>query len=78
LVRRVRDLHDRRRIVVEMAGNSERDQAIGALYEPLGRGITALVGQYNTAELATILDFLTKTSTVLEIETMHLRQGKRL
>ena len=26
LVRRVRDLHDRRRIVVEMAGNAEREQ----------------------------------------------------
>jgi DNA-binding MarR family transcriptional regulator len=75
LARRVRDPHDRRRIVVEMVHNAKREREIWALYEPLGRTITALVGQYSASERATLLDFLTKASAVLEAETMHLRQG---
>src|SRR5829696_7595989 len=58
LVRRARDPHDRRRIVLELVHDAERERAIGALYEPLGRAITALVGQYDAAERATMLDFL--------------------
>jgi len=75
LARRVRDPHDRRRIVVEMVHDAEREREIGALYEPLGRKITALVGQYDAAERATLLDFLLKASAVLEAETTSLRQG---
>jgi DNA-binding MarR family transcriptional regulator len=76
LVRRVRDAHDRRRIVVEMVHNAKREYEIGALYEPLGHQITGLVGQYSAAERATLLDFLTKASAILEAETVHLRQGR--
>jgi DNA-binding MarR family transcriptional regulator len=75
LVRRVRDLHDRRRIVLELVHNAEREREIGALYEPLGRAITGLAAQYSAAERATILDFLTKASAVLEAETTNLRQS---
>ena len=75
LVRRVRDPRDRRRIVLEMVHNAERERAIGALYEPLGRGITELVGQYSAAERATLLDFLLKASALLESETTNLRRG---
>src|SRR5215213_10710033 len=35
LVRRARDPQDRRRIVLELVHDPEREQAIGALYEPL-------------------------------------------
>jgi len=76
LVRRARDPHDRRRIVLELVHDPERERAIGALYEPLGRGITALVAQFSPAERATILDFLLKASAVLEAETTRLRHGK--
>jgi DNA-binding MarR family transcriptional regulator len=75
LVRRVRDPHDRRRIVLEMVHNAERERAIGALYEPLGRRINELVGHYDAAQHATLLDFLLKASTILEAETTNLRQG---
>jgi DNA-binding MarR family transcriptional regulator len=76
LVRRVRDPRDRRRIVLELVHNAERERAIGALYEPLGRGITELVGQYSAAERATLLDFLLKASALVEAETANLRRGK--
>ncbi len=74
LVRRVRDPVDRRRIVLELVHNPEREREIAQLYEPLGRAITGLVAQYSAAERATILDFLTKASAVLEAETKRLRQ----
>src|SRR5262245_50378741 len=75
LVRRARDRHDRRRVVLELVQNPERERAIVQLYEPPGREITDLVGQYSAAELATILDFPTRATMVLEAETRHLRQG---
>lgn len=75
LVRRVRDPLDRRRIVLELVHDAEREREIGALYEPLGREINALVGQYGAAERATILDFLLKATAVVETETTRLRQG---
>src|SRR5215216_2502431 len=52
LVRRARDTHDRRRIVLELVHNAERERAILQLYEPLGRAINALVAQYDGAERA--------------------------
>ncbi|SRR6266536_1868344 len=76
LVRRVRDPRDRRRIVLELVLNAEREREIAQLYEPLGRAITGLVAQYSAAERATIFDFLTKASAVLEAETTSLRQGR--
>jgi DNA-binding MarR family transcriptional regulator len=78
LVRRVRDPHDRRRIVLECVHDPERERTIAQLYEPLGREITSLVARYSAAEQATMLDFLTRATTVLEAETRHLRQGQAL
>ncbi|HEU5103388.1 MAG TPA: MarR family transcriptional regulator [Roseiflexaceae bacterium] len=75
LVRRVRDPHDRRRIVLELVANAERERALAQLYQPMGRAITQLVAQYSAAERATLLDFLTKATAVLEAETTALRQG---
>jgi DNA-binding MarR family transcriptional regulator len=75
LVRRSRDPHDRRRVVLELVHNLERERAIGQLYEPLGRAITELVGQYSEAEQATVLDFLTQATAALEAETRRLRQS---
>jgi DNA-binding MarR family transcriptional regulator len=75
LVCRVRDPTDRRRVVLELLNNPERERAIDQLYEPLGRAIMELVTRYSAAERATILDFLSKATSVLEAETRHLRQG---
>ena len=75
LVRRVRDPRDRRRIVLELVANTERERAIGQLYAPMGQAIMELVAQYSAAERATLLDFLTKAAAVLETETAALRQG---
>jgi DNA-binding MarR family transcriptional regulator len=75
LVRRARDPHDRRRVVLELVHNPERERAIGQLYEPLGRAIGELVAQYSEVERATVLHFATQATTILETETQRLRQG---
>lgn len=72
LARRVRDPSDRRRVVLELLSNPERERTLLALYEPLGRAITALVEGYSEAERATLLQFLEQASTVLEAETARL------
>jgi DNA-binding MarR family transcriptional regulator len=75
LVRRVRDPNDRRRVVLEVLSNPEHERALNQLYQPLGRAIIELVTSYSDAERATILDFITKATAVLEAETVKLRQG---
>ncbi len=75
LVQRVRDPLDRRRVVLELLSNPEHEQALNQLYGPLGRAMAALVATYSAAERATILDFITSATAVLEAETATLRQG---
>ena len=75
LARRVRDPHDRRRIVLELVPNAERERAILQLYQPLGQAIQGLVAQYGPAERAMILDFLTSAIAILEAETANLRRA---
>lgn len=75
LVRRVPDPRDRRRVVLELLNNPEREQAILALYQPMGQAMIELVSGYNEAERAVITDFLTRATEILEVETLRLRQG---
>ena len=55
LARRVRDTADRRRVVVEV---TEGARDLGAYYEPLARGATALVAPYTDAQLKLMVDFM--------------------
>lgn len=75
LVRRVPDPRDRRRVVLELLNNPEREQAILALYQPMGQAMIELVSGYSEAERAVITDFITRATEILEVETLRLRQG---
>ncbi|HEY0606840.1 MAG TPA: MarR family transcriptional regulator [Herpetosiphonaceae bacterium] len=75
LVRRAPDPRDRRRVVLELLNNPEREQAIMALYQPMGQAMIELVGGYSAAERAVIQDFITRATEILETETLRLRQG---
>jgi DNA-binding MarR family transcriptional regulator len=75
LVKRTRDPHDRRRVVLELLSNPEHERMLGELYAPLGRAVMELVSSYSEAERATILDFITRATAVMEAETTRLRQG---
>ena len=74
LVQRLRDPGDRRRVVIDLLSNPERERALLALYQPLGRAITALVGEYSAAERATLAAFLGRAAALLETETARLRE----
>lgn len=74
LVRRVRDPHDRRRVVLELLSNPQHEQLLNQLYAPLGSAVMDLVSGYGQAERATILDFITKATAVMEAETARLRR----
>ena len=74
LVQRARDPNDRRRVVLELLSNPEHEQLLNHLYAPLGRAIMDLVSSFNAAERATILDFVTRATAVMEAETARLRQ----
>lgn len=76
LVRRALDPNDRRRVILELLRNPEREREIMQLYEPMGRAITALVSSYSAAERTTIIDFISRAITILESATLELRQKR--
>lgn len=75
LARRIPDPQDRRRVVVELLGDPERERAIDQLYVAMGQAITQLLLSYSAPERATIADFLTKATIVMETETKQLREA---
>lgn len=75
LVQRGQDPTDRRRVVVTLVHNPEREHMLNQLYLPMGQAIEALVTGYSADERATIADFLSKATEVLEAETAKLRKG---
>jgi DNA-binding MarR family transcriptional regulator len=74
LARRAPDVADRRRVVVELIPDSQRHAEIQQLYEPMGQAIIALTSSYSDDDIATLTDFLSRASSVLETETARLRQ----
>lgn len=73
LARRMPDAQDRRRVVVELVHDPERERAINQLYAAMGQAITKLLLSYSAAERATIADFLTEATAIMENETKRLR-----
>src|SRR5262249_7552650 len=79
-VRREDDPNDRRRVVVRAVPKRLRE--IGRLFEDLAARSTELGGRYTDAELAVVLDFMSRSRESLHAATLKLRQqgqpgGKR-
>ena len=72
-VRRTRDPRDRRRVVVKP--NAERIRQLAPIFESPMRALAEIFGRYSNAELAVILDFLTRDLTRLQAEAAKLRDG---
>jgi DNA-binding MarR family transcriptional regulator len=71
-VERVRDPKDRRRW--ELRPLPDRQLEVAALFAPLARAMSELCDAYSTHELSVIIDFLTKLSDLMEVQTDRMRQ----
>ena len=73
LVRRALDPRDRRRVVIELLHDPQRERHIRRLYEPMGQAVFELIAGDSAAERATILEFISSTIGILEKATRELR-----
>jgi len=74
LVRRDRDAHDRRKVIVRPTPCVE--ETVPPLFEPLHRAMTAMWESYSDGQLELILDFLLKCRDLLRAEGAALRGGQ--
>jgi DNA-binding MarR family transcriptional regulator len=68
-VRRQADPRDRRRVIIAAVESGEavdsHIQTIRRLYQPLSQGFNELLENYSDTELATILDFMARSSELI-------------
>jgi DNA-binding MarR family transcriptional regulator len=72
-VRREDDPDDRRRVIIRVVPKRYRD--VARLFEPLAAAAAELSKRYTEEELATILDFMTRSSQMLHEATRGLRNS---
>jgi DNA-binding MarR family transcriptional regulator len=71
-VRREDDPNDRRRVIVRVI--PKRSREIDRLFEFLSAAMTDLGASYSNRDLATIVDFMTRSNQLLREATLALRQ----
>ena len=71
-VRRARDPHDRRKVVVELLPNEQMDALLASAFGPLGDDMAKLAAGYTGTELLVIADWLRKTTDVLISNTRRI------
>lgn len=71
---RVDDPKDRRRVLVVRKTNSRLDKLLPAIFEPLGKDMSAVTSKYDQHELQVIADFLTRTREVLLANTARVEK----
>lgn len=74
-VRRDRDPEDRRRVMVAPVVNASRAPAAERLFAPLGEAFALLAQRYTTAQLAILVDFVTRASDMLRAQTSQVVEG---
>lgn len=75
-VRRERDPHDRRKVIVQPTG--EHKQGMTQVFDSLMQRYAELFEAYNDQELAFILDYLIRSNGVMAAEAAKLRQEGKL
>jgi len=71
-VRREDDPNDRRRVIVRVV--AKRVGEASQLFEPFSALLGEMTSRYDAAELAVIVDFMTRSCEVLRQSTLELRQ----
>jgi DNA-binding MarR family transcriptional regulator len=75
-VKREKDATDRRKVLVHSSLSATRERQLAKLFDSLARGVSTLASSYNDKELATILDFSTRSQALLREETAKLKRGQ--
>jgi DNA-binding MarR family transcriptional regulator len=70
---RERDVHDRRKVIIQLSPSRDAERMIGPLYASLARRMDELFGGYSDAQLALILDFATRSNAIALEEITRLR-----
>jgi len=76
-VRRERDPHDRRRVMVHLIHHSAIMRRATALFQSLARASTEGFAEYSDAQLAFLLDFFSRAEALMQRETAKLKQTKQ-
>lgn len=73
LVRRERDLHDRRRVIIVLT--HARDKEFEAIFSPLGTRLGKIWDSFSPAETAAITRFIQASNDLAYQRTIELRQA---
>jgi DNA-binding MarR family transcriptional regulator len=73
LVRRERDPADGRRVLVRLVGETEAARVIGPIVTSLGKGWDEVASRYDDAQLALLVEFVTRANDVSSAEIARLR-----
>jgi len=78
LVRRERDPDDGRVVIVRLAGDpSDEKQKISPILRELDQAWAKMAAGYNDEQVATLLEFLKRSNTLLQEEIVRLQAGPR-
>lgn len=75
LVRRERDPEDGRRVIVQLATDTDRIRGIGPIFEMIGKAWEEQTAHYDDAQIAFLVDFLKRGNAVARQELAWLREG---
>lgn len=70
--RRVRDPHDRRKVLVELVPSQQADMLLGAAFTPFAQDMAELVTRYTPEELKAIGDWIQRTTDILVSHTRRI------
>jgi len=76
--RRVRDPHDRRKVIIELVPNERLDTLLAEIFLPFGADMGVAAIGYTEAELRAISSWLRKVTDVLVSNTRRLSQMQPL
>jgi DNA-binding MarR family transcriptional regulator len=71
-VRRERDRHDRRKVVVQLLPNEEMDARLAAAFGPFGDDMAKIAANYSEAERRVIADWIARTTEALVANTHRI------
>jgi len=71
-VRRERDPHDRRKVVVHLLPNDQLDALLAAAFGPFGEDMAKIATRYTPAEHRVIADWITVTTEALVANTQRV------